>query len=351
MSLLLKRTAKALLATTVGQKLVRSVEAISLIASVTVGYTVKYLTKSDSLSISESQSFNIGKAISDALSVTDDLDGQATAQDDQEMQFFKSLSESPSLADTYVAEVGKNLSESPSITDSDVFEFGKTLSESPSITDAYASEYGMAKTDSSLISELALKLTGKNLSESPSLTDSGSFRGQGYCDFTYFADDYVGFSGTFQQECKMINEGLKLKGKVGIVLKDKDGKVKDTREINNLIVNAGLAFITSRMTDATDSVMSHMALGSGTTAASASDTDLGSILGSREALDSTTDSANTITYVASFEAGDATGAVTEAGIFNASTGGTMLCRTVFSVVNKQADDTMTVTWTITLTAS
>ena len=97
--------------------------------------------------------------------------------------------------------------------------------------------------------------------------------------------------------------------------------------------------------------MSHMALGSDTTAAAAGDTDLGSILGSREALDSTTASSNTITYVSSFEAGEGTGAVTEAGIFNAATSGTMLCRTVFAVVNKQADDTMSVTWTITLTAS
>ena len=55
-------------------------------------------------------------------------------------------------------------------------------------------------------------------------------------------------------------------------------------------------------------------------------------------------------YVASFEAGDATGAVTEAGLFNAVTGGDMLCRTVFAVVNKAADDTMTVTWTITVSA-
>ena len=88
------------------------------------------------------------------------------------------------------------------------------------------------------------------------------------------------------------------------------------------------------MEGTSESVMSHMALGSGTTAAAAGDTDLGSILGSREALDSTTVSTNTITYVASFEAGDGTGAVTEAGIFNASTGGTMLCRVVFSEINK-----------------
>ena len=73
--------------------------------------------------------------------------------------------------------------------------------------------------------------------------------------------------------------------------------------------------------------------------------------GAMEALDSTTVSTNTITYVASFEAGDATGAVTEAAIFNASSSGTMLCRVVFAAINKASADTMSVTWVITLTAS
>ena len=149
----------------------------------------------------------------------------------------------------------------------------------------------------------------------------------------------------------MINDDLKLRGDVAIVLKDKDGKVKESREINNLVVSAGLTYICSRMEGTSAGVMSHMALGSGTTAAAAGDTDLESILGSREALDSTTASSNTITYVSSFEAGEGTGAVTEAGIFNAATSGTMLCHVIFPVVNKQADDTMSVTWTITLTAS
>jgi hypothetical protein len=151
----------------------------------------------------------------------------------------------------------------------------------------------------------------------------------------------------------MINENLKLSGQLNIVLKDKDGNVKDSREVKNLVVNTGLAYIASRMVGTSKSVMSHMALGSGTTAAAAGQTDLVSILGSREALDSTTISGTNdekVVYVSSFEAGDATGAVTEAGIFNASTSGDMLCRTVFSVVNKAADDTMTVTWTITLSA-
>jgi|TARA_B100001093_G_scaffold506631_1_gene565888 hypothetical protein len=149
----------------------------------------------------------------------------------------------------------------------------------------------------------------------------------------------------------MINDNLKLRGDVAIVVKDKDGKVKDSREIHNLVVSAGLEYICSRMAGTSANVMTHMAVGSGTTAASAGQTSLVSALGSREALDSTTASSNTITYVSSFEAGEGTGAVTEAGVFNASSGGTMLCRTVFAVVNKDADDTMSITWTITLTAS
>jgi hypothetical protein len=152
----------------------------------------------------------------------------------------------------------------------------------------------------------------------------------------------------------MINENLKLSGQLNIVLKDKTGTVKEQREVKNLVVDTGLAFIISRMTGTSKAVMSHMALGSGTTAAAAGQTDLVSVLGAREALDSTTIAGSNnekVVYVSSFEAGDGTGAVTEAGIFNASSSGDMLCRTVFSVVNKAADDTLSVTWTITLAAS
>jgi len=149
----------------------------------------------------------------------------------------------------------------------------------------------------------------------------------------------------------MLKDSLKLKGELNIVIKDKDGNVKDNRNEKNLIVNAGLAFICSRMADADDAVMSHMAVGSGTNSPAAGDTDLQSILGNREPLDSTTHSANTVTYTSSFEAGEGTGAITEAGIFNAAAVGTMLCRTTFPVVNKGVDDTMAITWTITLSAA
>ena len=144
---------------------------------------------------------------------------------------------------------------------------------------------------------------------------------------------------------------MSVRGRLSVVLRDADGKVKQSQEIQNLVVNSGLAFIASRMKDTTDAAMSHMAVGSGTTAAAAGNTALETQIGSRVSLTSTTVTANEIEYVATFSAGTGTGAVTEAGIFNASTSGTMLCRTVFSVVNKGADDTLQITWTITLNAA
>ena len=141
---------------------------------------------------------------------------------------------------------------------------------------------------------------------------------------------------------------LKVTGSVNVVINDECGKQKENFTIPNLVVDTGLAYIASRMKDATATAMTHMAVGTGTTATAGGQTALVTQLGSRVALTSTTVTANSTAYVASFGAGVATGALTEAGIFNASTSGTMLCRTVFAVINKGAADTMTITWTITI---
>jgi uncharacterized membrane protein len=143
------------------------------------------------------------------------------------------------------------------------------------------------------------------------------------------------------------NDETKATGKLTVEIKDKHGNVKDTREVKNLVVDTGLAFIASRMKDATATAMSHMGIGTGSTAAAASDTALGTEA-ARVALTSTTVTSNAVAYVASFAAGTGTGAITEAGILNASSSGTLLCRTVFSVVNKAASDSMTITWTVTI---
>lgn len=141
-------------------------------------------------------------------------------------------------------------------------------------------------------------------------------------------------------------ETLKAKGQVKLELTRANGSV-ETIDIKNLVVTTGLNYIVSRMKDTTQTAMSHMAIGSGSTAAAVGDTALGTELG-RVALTSTTVSANTIQYVASFPAGTGTGTVYEAGILNAGSGGTLLCRTVFGIVTKDAGDSLAITWTITV---
>lgn len=140
----------------------------------------------------------------------------------------------------------------------------------------------------------------------------------------------------------------KVTGMVNVVVRDETtGAIKQEFTVPNLVVDTGLDFIASRMKDATATVMSHMAVGTGTTAADAADTTLETEL-ARSALASTTVTANSVAYVATYPAGTGTGALTEAGILNAASGGTMLCRTVFAVINKSAADSMTVTWTVTI---
>lgn len=147
------------------------------------------------------------------------------------------------------------------------------------------------------------------------------------------------------------NELLKAKGELHVVLNRADGSVEQF-DVKNLVVDNGLNYIVERMkNDSGDTgglaKMSHMALGSDNTAANAADSTLGSEL-ARVAFTSATVTNNEIVYVATFGAGVATGNVYEAGIFNASSGGVMLCHTVFGLITKAAGDSMTVTWTITV---
>ena len=103
------------------------------------------------------------KALANSVDATDDVDGEASILDDQEMQFVKNttnvatVSEVIAIATTFNRAFGDSFG----VTDGDVLDFGKRPSNTASMTDA------------------------------------GSLRSQGYCDFTYFQEDYVGASRTF----------------------------------------------------------------------------------------------------------------------------------------------------------
>tara|TARA_R100000278_G_scaffold122506_1_gene108872 strand:+ start:28 stop:471 length:444 start_codon:yes stop_codon:yes gene_type:complete len=144
----------------------------------------------------------------------------------------------------------------------------------------------------------------------------------------------------------MINDTIKVTGELKLTLTKPDGNTHET-VVPNIVVTDGKEYIASRMKDASATAMSHMAIGTGTTAAAAGDSALGTEAG-RVALTSTTVTSNAVAYVATFGAGTGTGAITEAGILNASSSGDLLCRTVFSVINKGAADTLGITWTVTV---
>jgi len=140
---------------------------------------------------------------------------------------------------------------------------------------------------------------------------------------------------------------IKATGELIIEVRDEAGNIKEVKHAKNLVVTVGKTYLASRAVGTASNIMSHMAIGTGTATPAVGDSTLGTEAG-RVTLASGTNSANAITYTATFPAGTGTGAITEAAILNALSAGTMLCRTTFPVVNKAAGDSIAVTWTVTI---
>lgn len=146
-----------------------------------------------------------------------------------------------------------------------------------------------------------------------------------------------------------MEDTLKLTGRINFKLFDADGRLKEERAINNVVVTVGKNYLATWLTAATqaDYFMRYLALGTGVTAATAGDTALQTELSTRVA-GTLTPTSNIWQNQATFGAGVDTGAITESGIFSASSGGTMLARQTFAAINKGAGDSLQVTWQITL---
>jgi len=142
-----------------------------------------------------------------------------------------------------------------------------------------------------------------------------------------------------------MNEEIGIKGKLKIEL-IRNGKVVQTEKVNNIIVTTGKALV-ALLVSGTGTAFSDMAIGTGTTTEVVGNTTLSSEIG-RVVLTSKATTANVIDYIGDFPAGTGTGTITEAGILNASTAGTMLNRATFSSVNKTASDALKITWSVTM---
>lgn len=150
----------------------------------------------------------------------------------------------------------------------------------------------------------------------------------------------------------MIQEPIKLKGKVHIVLSDENGNIKKEQTTDNLIVTAGKAWVASALIAAPSAYFTRVAIGTSSTATGVGQTDLQGTELARVVATTSNPTSTTTLLVATFGAGVGTGTVEEAGIFNATpagpASGDMFSRYLTSTFVKGAGDTLTINWTITV---
>jgi hypothetical protein len=141
---------------------------------------------------------------------------------------------------------------------------------------------------------------------------------------------------------------LVLKGRVHIVLTDAQGNVKQENESDNLSFTVGKAFEASALITIPSIRFLYMAVGTSNTAPDLTQTALiGSELG-RVATSNSNPTSVTTQFIGSFGAGVATGTIEEAGLFSASSSGSMFSRYLTGTFAKGSTDTLAITWTITV---
>ena len=160
-----------------------------------------------------------GKLVSDRVGVTDDVDGASSVLDDQEIQFFKvrvdvanatdtlalamafnrTHADTTTTLDQLVRALNKKTTSSAFFSDIQSRASNKTLGDSSTASDNQAFQFVKFHTDETNATDtLALAMGfNRNFTHTASSTDAGSLRNQGYADFTFFEEDYVGASRTF----------------------------------------------------------------------------------------------------------------------------------------------------------
>ncbi|MBP6884601.1 MAG: hypothetical protein KBC17_02125 [Candidatus Pacebacteria bacterium] len=143
-----------------------------------------------------------------------------------------------------------------------------------------------------------------------------------------------------------MHDSLEITGKVDIKVFDNEGTLKTHHKIHNTVTTVGKEHIADRFGLQAQDPMITMAIGTGTPSATALGTEV-----SRKEFQSQTSSGLTWTYVAQWSIDDDfAGTITEAGIFNAESGlgGVMLCSSSFTSIVKALNDSLVITWTITI---
>lgn len=174
--------------------------------------------QSDAVPVSDVSTLALTRFFQENISVTDDIDGAASLLDDQEMLFFKSLtqravatevffrlvsylrsfSDAATTSDLFAANFSSPKADSASVAQQFSFDIARGIADTSGVAEQLAKVFNPAPlTDAYAVADTSFRTPGLGKTESTLFSDTGSLRSQGYCDFTYFAEDYVGASRTF----------------------------------------------------------------------------------------------------------------------------------------------------------
>ena len=117
----------------------------------------------------------------------------------------------------------------------------------------------------------------------------------------------------------------------------------------NTVVNDGKAQTAGLINGVVTNFFEYLAIGTGTTTPAAANTVLAAEVGTRgsatQTRQTTTVTNDTAQLVATFTFNGST-AITESGIFDSSSTGTMLTRATFSAINVASGDSLQLTWKV-----
>ena len=145
---------------------------------------------------------------------------------------------------------------------------------------------------------------------------------------------------------------MKIKARLDIKLIDKKGRVVDSRICNPtpVITTDGFDALCAQIgtTGSQPAAFKYIAIGTGTNAPAVGDTALQTEVARAAGTYAHTNDTKIFTLTYTWVADHTAYQITEAGMFNAASGVTLLVRDVFTALNWTSGLSLSVTWTITL---
>jgi len=183
---------------------------LQVLASLDSTGLFKFVT--DSAVVSDGNSYSFAKSPADTISFSD-FQFRDTSLGKSEsvslsdilstlLVFIRLFAETISLSDAAAKSINKISSDGLAAGDSLAFTFTKSLSDSfalNDLSDVNGTTISFSDFTNNVVSssDLLLFLNSKVIQDTLSPSDSGYLFSQGYCDLTYFAEDYVGDYRTF----------------------------------------------------------------------------------------------------------------------------------------------------------